>query len=89
MGLSKSQIKKAITLGEEFHTKFMQMAERKGSTEAITRVMDTLMSKYWSLYEEIGNFDIYVDKTKVVTWEGMTREQMRNQLSIAFLKTSK
>ena len=93
MSLSKTQIKKAIALGEEFNTKFMAKAAAmgQGHTEAVIRVLDTLMSKYWPIFEEIGNFDVYVDNdVKVMTWEGMTREQFKYQISIAlFTKVNK
>ena len=88
MSLSKTQIKKAIAFGEEYHTKFMAKAAVMGRTEAVTRVLDTLMSKYWPIFEEIGNFDVCVDKVKVVTWEGMTREQFKHQISIGLFKSA-
>ena len=86
--MSKAQIKKAIAIGEAAHTKFMDIATRQGTTEAVNRILDTETNRTWAFIEAFGEVDILVDGGEVVTWKGMTKEQLKHQVNIAFIKTS-
>ena len=86
--MSKAQIKRAIAIGEAVHTKFMDIATRQGTTEAVNGILDTQTNNAWTFIEAFGVGGIFVDGGEVVTWKGMTKEQLKHQVNIAFIKTS-
>lgn len=88
MSMSKAQIKEAVALGEKVYTKFMAEAARQGTTEQVNRILDKETERCWAAAEFFGGVDILVNGQKVVTWEGMTKEQLRHQVNISFFKMS-
>ena len=62
--MSKAQIKKAVALGEQVHTKFMAHATRLGNTEAVNRILDNETNRAWAFVDAFGEVDIIVDGGK-------------------------
>ena len=89
MSISKAQIKKAVAFGEQVYTKFLAHTTRQGSTEAVNRILDNETNRVWAFIDAFGEeVDIMVDGRKVLTWKGMTKEQLKHQVNIAFVKTA-
>jgi hypothetical protein len=86
--MSKAQIKKAIAIGEAVHTKFMDIATRQGTTKVVNGILEENTNWAWAFIEEFGVGGIFVDGGEVVSWKGMTKEQLKHQVNIAFIKTS-
>lgn len=91
MSISKAQIKKSIALGEQVHTKFMAMSAKQGTTQQVSRILEAETERLWGFAEAFGGcgaVDMLVNGRKVVAWEGMTKEQLKHQVNITFVKTS-
>ena len=91
MSISKAQIKRNTELGEKVYTKFMAMSAKQGTTEQVNRILDTETERIWEFAEAFGGcgaVDMLVDGRKLVSWEGMTKEQLKHQVNIAFVKAS-
>lgn len=88
MNMSKAQIKKAIAIGKAVHTKFMDYATRQGTTEAVNGILEEQTNRTLAFIEAFGVGGIYVDGGEVVTWKGMTKEQLKHQVNITLFKTA-
>lgn len=87
MSMTKAEIKKAIALGKKIHAKFLAHATTQGTREQVLRILDVETERATQFAEAFGGVvDIRVNGTKVVVWKGMTKEQLRHQVNIAFVK---
>ena len=89
MSMSKAQIKKAVALGEQVHTKFLAHATKQGTLDQVNRILDTETDRFWEFAELFGGCgaaDMLVNGQQVVAWKGMTKEQLKHQVNIAFVK---
>ena len=86
MSMSKGEIKKNITLGEKVYAKFLAHAMEQGTTEQVAKILDKETERAMLFAEAFGVVDILVNGTKVVVWTGITKEQMKHQVNVAFVK---
>ena len=89
MSISKAQIKKSIALGERVHTKFLAHATAAGTLQQVNKILDTETERFWEFAELFGGsgaVDMLVNGQPVVAWKNMTKEQLKHQVNIAFLK---